>query len=283
MEIFDEFLGLGVDYDSFRSCPDFRRVRSFAVSHNLGNARHVDRRDARQCYAVWLRGDPHARATQLAWWFLIPDHGVAIELRDGTMGSWDGRVVPHCTLVASGVPDGDALYSLFMGVYARVEDAQDRAHEMRAALHAAAAERDLGLYVPVEEGETVWVRYFPSSDRSLWRRTTGDVVEACEDGSLCVRWAGGHGGMRGSVSYLCAAVVHDHVVRAGSIAAVDPIVSRDELVGRRVRVWWPDSDAVHAGKVTSFADGVHRVEYDDGNVTEWPLYWDSGAAGFVLE
>lgn len=45
---------------------------------------------------------------------------------------------------------------------------------------------------------------------------------------------------------------------------------REELVGKRVRVWWPAERAFFAGKVESFdADRLrHRVSYDDGD-EEW--------------
>ena len=55
------------------------------------------------------------------------------------------------------------------------------------------------------------------------------------------------------------------------------------MTTRRVCVWWPTTDRLYAGLVTQWSDGVHRVQYDDGDVSEWSLYWESGAPGFALE
>ena len=46
------------------------------------------------------------------WWFLFPNHGVAVELAHGTWMSWDGRVQPHCSSVPCFAED-DELLSLF--------------------------------------------------------------------------------------------------------------------------------------------------------------------------
>ena len=90
---------------------------------------------------------------------------------------------------------------LFLGIFTRVANAQQRMAEMEAALHAVHVERSLlCAYVPIEVGETVWVRYMPTVG-DAWLRATGDVV-AEADGGVIVRWGEGHGPMRGSETFL---------------------------------------------------------------------------------
>ena len=263
-----------------RDMPEYRAVRSFAVSRRLGNRCHRDKRDESPCYVAWVRLRAALPTAGLMWFFLIPSHSVALQIRDGTRGSWDGRELEHCTLVPAGIPESDELYSVFMGMYTRVGDAHIRMADMVSALVAAHTEREAGTYVPLEVGETVWVRYYPRAGTE-WLRATGEVTSMQPDG-MWVRWGGDHGPMRGSETFQTLADVHDHIVRAGSVAVVPASASEERLVGRRVRVWWPDTDELHEGEVVRWVDGVHHIAYDDGDTSDWSLYWESGAEGFVL-
>ena len=83
------------------------RPACWDVSANLGNSQHIDP-DCPRSYAVWFRTGSGTRG----WYFLFPEHGVALRLRHGTAVSWDGRTQRHCTAVPV-LADGDDLYSLF--------------------------------------------------------------------------------------------------------------------------------------------------------------------------
>jgi hypothetical protein len=281
--VFGLFRGRGLDYEALADRADFRKVRSFAVSRNLGNMSHVDTRDAHMYYSHWVRSEACAVCGGLMWYFLCVAHGVAIELRDGTLGAWRGDIIEHCTLVPSGMHTSDALYAVGMGLYSRVEGSARRSSEMAAALAAKHAAHSLGEHVEFEATETVWVRLVCADGDDVWYRATGDVEDVSADGAMVVCWAGGHGPMRGSVTTFSSAYVHDHVVRAGAVGSVSSEMRGERLVGQRVRVWLPHTDELHAGLVTAFADGAHRVEYDDGQFSVFDMCWDSGAAGFVLE
>ena len=51
---------------------------------------------------------------------------------------------------------------------------------------------------------------------------------------------------------------------------------------RTPTAWWLDTDELHEAEVVRWVDGVHHVAYDDGDTSDWSLYWESGAEGFVL-
>jgi hypothetical protein len=68
-----------------------------------GNENHVDPKDAgAQCMTIW-----HKKGKVSNWYFLFPDvrifvdgrirKGLAIPLHHGTVVSWDGRYMRHCT------------------------------------------------------------------------------------------------------------------------------------------------------------------------------------------
>ena len=71
--------------------------RCFSASDGLGNAMHYDN-DGHRSFAAWVAKCGH-RGASSGWWFLLPRHGVAVELVHGTFISWDGRAQPHCTAV----------------------------------------------------------------------------------------------------------------------------------------------------------------------------------------
>ena len=285
--VYDVFRGRRVHYEELAGSDDFANRRSFAGSRNLGNRGHRDKRDGHQCYAAWTRArpDPAFDVPGRMWYFLCPDHGVAFELRDGTRGSWHGRHVTHCTLEPHAVHAADALYSLFMGVYTRVADAAARREAFEAAMRAKHAATSLCLYVPLEEGEAVWVRFRPSGAAAHeWIRATGTIESERPDGSMTIRWDGRYGPSgRDATTEYTAQQMHNLAVRAGAVATVHPDMGEEQLVGWRVCVWWPHYDRLFAGVVTAWEGGTHRVRYDDGETSDWSLYWPSGAAGFVIE
>ena len=134
---------------------------------------------------------------------------------------------------------------------------------------------------PVGVGDRVWFKYFPrESDRGSrrFRRLTGKVESVLEGGMLVV--VVNEGGRKGKVPHHipCNAAVH-----AGSV------VERQhghqygmDLVGSRVRVYWPLDDEFYVGMVRKWhcVKGMHEVLYDDGEVwcvklggSEFP-YWE---------
>jgi hypothetical protein len=288
-QTYEVFRGEGVGFEELADRSDYRTVRTFAVSKRLGNKRHFDEGDGHACYVAWVRLHASDVQTQrlcpgLMWYFLLPDHGVAIGIRDGTHISWVGSQLAHCTLVPHGIREGDELFSLYMGMYTRHAHTVDRRAAMESALHAAHLERFWRTYIPLEVGDTVWVRYYVRD--GSWFRASGSLTEECSDG-IYISWggAGQSDVMRGSVTLLTHDVLHDHVTRAGAVDVVPADMAGPALVGTRVIVWRPTRVQMHAGLVTHYDAtlDVHHVIYDDGETSDFPLYWESGAAGFVLE
>ena len=78
------------------------------VSVDLSNASHYDVNDASQSFSIWTEDFPN---TTLNWYLVLPNvygtkshngrnyNGVAIKLTHGTLISWDGRLIRHCTSV----------------------------------------------------------------------------------------------------------------------------------------------------------------------------------------
>ena len=130
----------------------------------------------------------------------------------------------------------------------------------------------------------MWVRYYVRD--GSWFRASGSLTEECQDG-IYISWggAGQSDVMRGSVTLLTHDVLHDHVTRAGAVDVVPAHMAGPALVGTRIIVWRPTRAQLHAGLVTHYDTtlDVHHVMYDDGETSDFPLYWESGAAGFVLE
>ena len=85
------------------TCP-----KSWFVSHCYGGAKHCDL-DGDRSFAVW-----HSSGLGKSgpWWFLFPNHGLAVQIVDCTWISWDGRVTPHCTAVPYHVSPEECLFSL---------------------------------------------------------------------------------------------------------------------------------------------------------------------------
>jgi hypothetical protein len=125
--------------------PKPKSARCWDASVDLGNSCHTDC-DGALSFAVWLRAKPDGGAR--GWWFLFPEHGVAVALAHGTWISWDGRSQPHCSTVPC-APEGDRLLSLFASLPANLcsvfkrEHACARAIAMRHAQGKEGAHRDV--------------------------------------------------------------------------------------------------------------------------------------------
>jgi hypothetical protein len=75
------------------------------LSANLGNAAHIDVNDKSRTYAVFCQNRfcPEVKG----WYLLFPtlsykgSNGTAIRLYHGAAVSWDGRILRHCTSIAT--------------------------------------------------------------------------------------------------------------------------------------------------------------------------------------
>ena len=102
----------------------FARVsHTMDVSVDLCNASHYDANDASQSFSIWTEDFP---GTTSNWYFVLPNvfgkksvtgrtyNGVAIKLTHGTLISWDGRLIRHCTSMMERRP-GSHVYGTFFG------------------------------------------------------------------------------------------------------------------------------------------------------------------------
>jgi carnitine O-acetyltransferase len=70
---------------------------------NFASSAHIDPRDTSLTWCVWA----HTGSAPDDWFFVFPDvsiggsKGVAFKLAHGTMMSWDGRLVRHCTSIST--------------------------------------------------------------------------------------------------------------------------------------------------------------------------------------
>jgi hypothetical protein len=93
-------------------------ANTLEISHNLQNASHYDAGDAGYGFSLWLQKNSLQAAND--WFFLLPNatiegsRGVAIELSHGTMISWNGAELKHCTMIPNPEPS-DAYFGCFMG------------------------------------------------------------------------------------------------------------------------------------------------------------------------
>ena len=102
----------------------FARVsHTMDVSVDLSNSSHYDANDASQSFSIWTEEFP---GTTNSWYFVLPNvfgkknkgghmyNGVAIKLTHGTLISWDGRLIRHCTSVMDR-KEGGHVYGTFFG------------------------------------------------------------------------------------------------------------------------------------------------------------------------
>ena len=107
----------------------FARVsHTMDVSVDLSNASHYDVNDASQSFSIWTEDFPYTTSN---WYFVLPNvygkkspngrtyNGVAIKLTHGTLISWDGRLIRHCTSVMQR-REGGHVYGTFFGAKSAV-------------------------------------------------------------------------------------------------------------------------------------------------------------------
>ena len=249
--------GMGVGMEDVQA--DNRLVQA---SLGLGGPRHVDCGNGGRSSAVWVQVTSHRERVQpTGWWLLFPDVGLAIELCDGVLVSWDGRSAAHCTCVPRGVPEGDELCSLFFGVSSKTASATRKMREFGMCVRADHAGRGGGVLVA---GDVVWVRWCPESrpeweETHSWRRRSGRVVTV-QGGDVHVKWFKHENGAR------VGTAPSKHVVRAGSVGPLGDSPTDSQLIGKRVCVYWPDDYYCYHGCVVGWnADRAeHHTAYDDG-------------------
>lgn len=76
------FAGQGVDYEAMlASYPPEAKLNggpgTFAISWLLGNPPHLDPFDASRSFAIWVK---RGLGLVTSWFFLFPEHGLAIEV-----------------------------------------------------------------------------------------------------------------------------------------------------------------------------------------------------------
>jgi hypothetical protein len=174
----------------------------WSCTSNIGNPMHVDHDEARS-YAVWICEKPGASRN---WWFLFPEHGLAVPLMHGTWISWDGRCVAHCTSVPDVAP-GDRLCSLFCSVPAKLCRVLEHEHSCLEALRArstGSGPRGADLFSMLCQNVRVRYRYTPPPPAHIqskaalcaWGKThvqwvPATVVEVCENGVSLKEDSGG--------------------------------------------------------------------------------------------
>ena len=133
---------------------------------------------AARSFAVWLRAKPDGCAC--GWYFLFPEHGVAVVLAHGTWMSWDGRVQPHCSAVPC-VPEGDRLLSLFASLPANLCSVFEReqacggaiaarqARDADPAYHRTVGSGSAGVFQQLDVGTPVMLRWVPEVPAGLGR------------------------------------------------------------------------------------------------------------------
>jgi hypothetical protein len=89
---------------------DVPRCRN--ASLNLGNEKH-NNNDGTRSFAVWVSNKKESSNT--SWYLLFPEWGVAIELKDGTWISWNGKDCGHCSATPN-LAGGEQLLSLFCSI-----------------------------------------------------------------------------------------------------------------------------------------------------------------------
>ena len=84
----------GVNVKSKKSGREVTLMPSLAIAQDLTNSLHTDVQDDTQGFAVYFSRDHKQPGLT---WFLLPEHGLAIQLKAGTVLSWESSVFPHCS------------------------------------------------------------------------------------------------------------------------------------------------------------------------------------------
>jgi hypothetical protein len=171
-DVFNQhFVGRGVAYEDMLEMQHHLHQSDVSSKHglywagakNLGNAAHIDH-DASRTYALWVAR--HGNSTQSrSWWFLLPRHGVAIEIFHGTYISWDARHVEHCTAVPH-IYKGDAFLSVACMLPTAAMHVLERGFVARETLRqrsqpCAACSSHVSIFEQLEVGTHVLYRWTP--------------------------------------------------------------------------------------------------------------------------
>ena len=111
------------------------------VSQDYGNESHVDPKDSCQGITIWHEEKPPLNGTNVQnWYFLFPDlqvqledgtwkTGVAIPLVQGTVITWDARLIRHCTAFSEKGKKPSMAWGTYFGNDQRVVTGLKRTHE----------------------------------------------------------------------------------------------------------------------------------------------------------
>lgn len=83
----------------------------------------------------------------------------------------------------------------------------------------------------------------------------------------------------------------EDVERGPAMQASNSSCKGQDLVGKRIQVWWKQEKQWYRGKITGFnATGKHYITYDDGdkewvdlNLEQWELLAKEGEVTFVYK
>lgn len=111
------------------------------VSEDYGNESHVDPKDSCQGITIWHEEKPPEEGTNVQnWYFLFPDlqvqlengtwkTGVAIPLVEGTVITWDARLIRHCTAFSGKGEKQSKAWGTYFGNDQRVVTGLKRTHQ----------------------------------------------------------------------------------------------------------------------------------------------------------
>lgn len=177
----------------------------------------------------------------------MPDVGLAIELWDGVVISWDGRVARHCTAVQE-CDSRHLLYSLFYATPKLVEKKSKQAEQMRLALTVKHELLRASRPRHLQPNDVVWVRWSPCKHKpAAWTRRRACVVELHDDG-IDVMWCTEHSMQSSFITWIAGEIVDNIVARAGALHPDmylhEPALS---MLGRNLLVYVYDLDDVCKG------------------------------------
>ena len=72
--------------------------RTYDISRAYNPSSHFDPNDATHSFAIWLQDQSEKDDRERRWFFLFPEHSLAIELEHGMCISWEGDKVRHCSI-----------------------------------------------------------------------------------------------------------------------------------------------------------------------------------------
>lgn len=158
------------------------------VSVDLENASHYDANDASQSLSVFTEDIPGSTKN---WYFVLPNvygkrsgtgkvyNGVAIKLTHGTMISWDGRLIRHCTSMSDRAP-GCHVYGTFFGAKTSVVH--------YGVQQSIAEERQRLAYAATASGSEPIVDMVPSTASNVQSSESRVIIETGSvqfEGSVC--------------------------------------------------------------------------------------------------